>query len=406
VREEETVESLRSKVVVLAMQPSRKRKQEAIDLLNRMDQRQPLTAEDQFLLIQLHEQLGDKHKARARLERLLAREGEVPRYVAYQVRVLLRQGFSTDAEKWLQVLEGAAPKAWETLELKARLVAAQGQSNESVALLKNLVKIKSPQAWLAAAELLEEIGQGSAAAKLYRRYAAESQSPERVLVLARYLGRQGNVEEALRLCADAERACTPEAVGYARLAILHAGRATAEHCLSVKKSLESARQRYPKAIGLLICLADLADLQGEYRVAERLYRECLVAAPRNGEALNNLAWQLAVRAGRGKEALQLADTALAVLGALPEVRDTRALALLADGQADQAVAELRDLILTSTDRKTLASIQFHLARAYQMGGKKEEALLALKEAKQLGLREASLHPLERPVLEKLTAELK
>jgi tetratricopeptide (TPR) repeat protein len=250
---------------------------------------------------------------------------------------------------------------------------------------------------------MEELGQGRAAEEIYRQYAADSGKPADTLVLAQYLGRQGHTEEALKLCEAAWRTCPAEAVGYASLAVLRSPAVRSEQRARVKARLEAAVRDNPRSNGLLICLADLADLEGDFAAAEGLYRQVLGRDPRNVEALNNLAWQLAFREGGQEEALRLADQAVEILGPRPEVLDTRALASLACGQTDKAITDLLDAIRPSTDRKTLAAIQFHLAQAYQTAGKADEAKEAFQRARAAGLGESDLHPRERSRWEKLAA---
>jgi hypothetical protein len=51
-------------------------------------------------------------------------------------------------------------------------------------------------------------------------------------------------------------------------------------------------------------------------------------------------------------------------------------------------------------------VRFHLALALQACGKAKEAREALRQAREAGADGATLHPLERPVWEKLVVRLK
>jgi tetratricopeptide (TPR) repeat protein len=399
-----TPEELRARAVVLATQPERRRLHEAVRTLEVLDQRQKLTTEDRFLLAQLAERLGEARRLRDNLQLVLVEDGDNPRYVAYQVRVLIRQGYLSEAGQWLAALERSHPEALTTAELKARLLKAGGQGADAAAVLTERAA-KFPAERLLLAGLLEELGQGAAAEPLYRALAAEKPEPERRLQLARCVGRQGKLDEALRICAEARTAAAPEEVAYATLEVLHAGRPSAAQLAEFRGWLEGKARALPRSAGLALCLADLADLEGRPAEAERVYRAVLAADPSNAQALNNLAWLLALHPGHGDEARRLAERALEILGPVPEVIDTRGLARLASGQTDGAVEDFQDAWRPTLNPRTLSSIRFHLARALEVAGKPKEAADALKEARKAGLTEATLHPLERPAWKHLLETL-
>jgi predicted Zn-dependent protease len=152
---------------------------------------------------------------------------------------------------------------------------------------------------------------------------------------------------------------------------------------------------------LLITLADLRDFQGRYEEAEALYRQVLLKNDKNIFALNNLAWLLAMRDGRGQEALALINRAIDQVGPSPELLDTRGVIYLRMGQTENAIRDLEDALSQSPS----ASRYYHLAQARHQAKDRARAVLALREAKTLGLSEKSLHPLERSTYKPLTEEL-
>jgi len=74
---------------------------------------------------------------------------------------------------------------------------------------------------------------------------------------------------------------------------------------------------------------------------------------------NNLVYLLAAQKKDVRNALEMIEQAISVLGPSPQLRDTRALALLANGQPRDAVNELRQVI---ADTPTGVNY-FHLAMA-------------------------------------------
>jgi predicted Zn-dependent protease len=400
-RANDDVDEQRTRAVVLATQPRKARQQEAIRILRALEQRRPLSGEDQYLLAQLQERVGDAAGARERMLRLLASDGDNPRYLTYQVRSLLRHGQVHDAQVWLEKLEQVLPDAGPTVELKARVLAARGQGAEAVELLRTRVKADDAPSTRFVGEILEELGQTSAAEDYYRRHAALAGKPDGPLELARFLARHRRPEEALRLCESVRDGAPAERFGYACLAVLRAAKAGEDACLRVDGWLEEAAHKDPGALGVTVCQADLRDLLRRYPEAEALYRRVLKRDPRNLVALNNLAWQLAFRSGAATEALSLAEVALEVGGPLPALLDTRALAYLANHKPAAALEDLDDATVPTLDKATLASVRFHQARAYLQDGRRPEAAKALREAREAGLDEGELHPLELPAYREL-----
>src|SRR5205823_1551700 len=104
------------------------------------------------------------------------------------------------AESWLAKLEKLQPQDARTVELKARLLAAQGKGSEAAALIKAYTKNKDKDNLLGAfAALLVGLGQPDAAEEMYRESVARSKQPEAILVLAEFLARRDRLPEALEL---------------------------------------------------------------------------------------------------------------------------------------------------------------------------------------------------------------
>ena len=401
------LEQERARAVVLALQPGRKQIREAIDILERLATRQPLSPEDQFLLVQLYERAGDAGKARDRMLPLVQSGGNA-RYLAHYIDRLLREARTTEAALWLPDLEKLQPASLQTASLKARFLKAGGQTAEAVALLKRQAEGKDAVTAVRVAALVEDLGEDAAAEDLYKRYAAEPKQPDRMLVLARYYGRHRRVGQALDLCESAWATCPPEVVGEASVGVLHdaAAEVRSEDRARVERRIAQELQKRPGSVGLTVCLASLAEVSGNYDKALDLYRQAAEHAPRNAIALNNLAWILALQYKKGEEALALVGRAIDVLGPIPELLDTRAVAALAAGRTNDAITDLQEALgRTGVDAKVRASLGFHLAQAESRAGLKEEAEKAWRDATAAGLKGEVLHPLERTTYAKLAGEL-
>jgi len=191
-------------------------------------------------------------------------------------------------------------------------------------------------------------------------------------------------------------------VALAGLAIYKAKSVTEPQRRKVEAWLQEMVHQKPDNLVLNTKLADMRTLQGNYPEAEAIYRRSLGANRDNVEALNNLAWQLALREDNPEEALKLVDRALDIAGPNPTLLDTRAVILMQLNQGDKAVEALREAVRSRPDKPTY---YFHLARAYQMTKSPSEARKALERSKVLGLNEAIIDPLERGTYRKLSREI-
>ncbi len=79
---------------------------------------------------------------------LLAADGENVAYLASFTRSLVRQGQVDEAQAWLERLENSLPEHPQTIELKARGLAARKRAVEAVSLLRGYVKPKEKDAYV------------------------------------------------------------------------------------------------------------------------------------------------------------------------------------------------------------------------------------------------------------------
>ena len=125
------------------------------------------------------------------------------------------------------------------------------------------------------------------------------------LALAAFLGRQGKPGEALELLAGAWKTCPADAVALTTAAVLRSPAADEKHFAEAEARLRAAAEPDSAPGAVLLHLAGLHRQRGRYDDAEAAYRLALRRDPNILVALNNLAWLLAVRGGKGDEALGL-----------------------------------------------------------------------------------------------------
>lgn len=410
----------RARAVVLASRPSVVNRRVAIALLEKWDARLQLSAGDRLLLARLYDAGGEPAQAEAQLRQLVALDERNPEYLAAAIAVLLQRREFDQARLQLVRLQRLEPDRPRTVDLRARALFLEGKVSEAAAVLQDFLKNpgKGPtpvgeragQYRLILGRLSEFAATLRAAGKaadadalaeriepLFRAYA--DLDPRGVLDHALYLARIGRPAPALELCARGLSAGTPEA-GAACLAVLGMTQPDAAQLRRVEGWLEAALRARPDELDLLTALASLRDLQGRYDESIILYRRALARQPRDSQALNNLAWLLGVKDNQGAEAMSLVDRALGITGPHPAVLDTRAAVYLSLGQADRAIADLREVVV---EVPTAASY-FHLACAYRQAND-PAAHEALEKAIALGLKPDNLHPLVRQRCRGLLDEL-
>ncbi len=383
-RREASVEIRRARARVLATQPQKQFRAKAIQILETL---QPSESDDRYVLALLYEADNAAAKEIVLLKQLAALDDRAvkPSFLVQYGQVLLRQGQSDKAKldevtpilARLEKLErdrGQSKGAFGTVELRARLLEAQGQGDKALEILRDYVN---------------------------RRGAR----PDEILMVVSSLGRQKRFGEALDLC-DKEKIwekCPPPVAGGICLGLLHGMTNPAEKRGRVESWLKTAVAKNPKLVVLKMQLADLYDLSGDYVGAQRQYRDVLDAEPNNVVALNNLAWLLSDKTGQGHEALKYAQAAVNGMGRRADLLDTRGLVQLNLGNNEAALADFTE---ASNDSPTAGRL-FHLARAQYKARDRDAATRTLRKARtDFGLEPAALHPTEQEVCQTLMNELK
>jgi tetratricopeptide (TPR) repeat protein len=404
---EDSLADLHTKAVVLERSGGRAHLAAAIQFREEAVRRSP-GASDLSALLELYDKVYDNAEARQQalrgLHRLLARHaGEASSYEAlsHYALALLKRGEAREAAEWVDTLEAQRPDDLRTLELRCRFLVLRKDAERAVALVRQRAeKAKGPELGQLA-DLLEELGQVAPAEELLRRWLAQPKAPEAGLALAQFLGRRGRLHEALDLCDKARPAVPMPAVADVALALLYGTAADAAERARVGGWLEQAIRKTQRKADLRASLALLRNLEGRYDEAVELYRQVLAEDNQHVVALNNLAWLLAVRQHKPDEALVLLARAEEIKGAAPDLLDTRAVVYLSQGEGGRAIKLLEQ---AAADRPSAATL-FHLARAHQLAHDPAAARMALDRAREMGLSPAKVHPLERPALEQMLAEL-
>lgn len=410
---------LRMRALVDASLGTSESRQKSIKELELLSQRPGvLTNDDQLLLAKLYWSAGDRSKAREQLRALATRRRTAESTLAY-IDALVDENELSEAQTWLRRLEELAPNQFGTVVVRARLLARQGHDDEALDCLTRFIK--------------DDAAGDPRARTLRRRLAAT-----RVEEFGNDLARRGRKQEAEKFFAQAE-AWLPEIGGDAsKPTLLHVlflirhkrnGEAVAEiermqqgkdmdnlarACLAMAQANTSDHDLLGRAAQVAehlagarptadswIALGALQDRMENYDGAEQSYRKGLAIASSRIDALNNLAYILALRKKELPEARSLIDRAIQNGGPRGPLRDSLAMIELAMGNPDAALSDADQACSEDPNPVHL----FHLARLRMSKGDRKAAAAAFEKARELGLKPASLHPLERATLTELETQL-
>ncbi len=295
---------------------------------------------------------------------------------------------------------GQKDPAWWSLE--ARVYGARGQKENAADALANAYAL-APTATtllrylsaLTAAKRYDRVETVAAAAKDLSPTAA----PRVKAMVAASRVAAGKKDEGIRTFGEAFALCVNieaievaaqlrQAVGKAKCTELLTGWAKADANWAAQMALghehfsagklPEARammtKALPKTTGkarhlLALNLGTLLGALGEYSEAEKSYRDALAIDPNSAQALNNLAYLLADKLGRGADALPLARKA-AGLTPEPNIMDTLGWAYFHAGKLAEAKRVLSEAIRLGPN----TPIHYHLGRVLEKQGHKQDAL--------------------------------
>ena len=250
-----------------------------------------------------------------------------------------------------------------------------------------------------AAGQLEEIDEDYAA-KAIAAGLAESEPGIGNLTLAVYLAQHESLDAAMEHCEAALRELPVDAILSTAVAVLRhcQEQLTDEHVELVSSWFDRAIKVDPDCKAVQLQLALFRDLEHRYDELDGIYRRLLerddLSEQERALTRNNLAYFLAVQQRDGKEALEMIELAIEVIGPVPELLDTRAMAQLICGNAEAAVADLQRVVANGPS----GIRYYHLSAAHLAAGDRQAARDAFDTARE----EHQLSPEQIPGYEQET----
>jgi predicted Zn-dependent protease len=473
---DQSVANLREQLKLLLRMPSDEALSRQAVLLKELDAKESLRPEDRLLYATVLVRLNRWDDARGQFRTLLDAQPEWTLARIEYSRALLQQAAANPelleaATRELNLIQGVEPRSWRSVSLQARLLAAQGKTEDAARLvaafaterfearnkdrfalalkqenardLFRIVLAASPQTERAAmakslnavialwqagkfaeasqrlssepvadevetlllTDLLEcartvEPWNPSAAEKLFEQSLAAGDGPDAPRELARFLIVSNRMDDAIRVCEGHWDRITPLGMGFLMSLVVRDGREPPAAVLQQwhDRLMAQAEELPSSERGLLyLHLGNFANEQGRFDDAIVAYRRANVSAGVRFDSLNNFAF-LSARTGRELDAAAEAiATALQMAGPRPDLLDTKAAVLIAQGRFDEARNVLQPLIAKRDD----AALRFRLAECYFRQNEAALAAETLESALRKGLTEKDLHPLDQKLLQEM-----
>jgi tetratricopeptide (TPR) repeat protein len=368
---------------------------------------------DRLLLARAYEQAGNIPLAHGQYKKITEQGRPSPGVLAAHIDFLLRHERANEAWELAKRLRVMEPDDFRAIELQARAYRQLGRSDQEVA---DLIRVFSSERLdrlgpmgnrrdqaeilLATAGVYTQFGLLTQAEALYERLIAQGSLEDAAARYSVWLLDQGRYADAVseatqRLNTEADVAAASHLAG---LLTVMAGR-QAERFPEAEARLEEMLGTHQNDVRLLVDLATLYHVQGQFEKAERLYRRLLEAIPNHVQALNNLALLISETEGDAAEAMKLIDSAVRLSGDSQSSLDSKAIVLLNSGKNDEAYMLMKQLMAESP--RMPPGFRLHLAFAALKTGHTEEAVASFRRAEADGLTNQVLLPCEVKMIETL-----
>ena len=410
---EPSLEDQRVLAIVHSRRPEIALRKKAISMLEDViSQQSEYSLDDNLILAELFDKTDDWENYKRTMRRLMDNGGaKNPVCVRYHATALIREGELDEARTWISKLNKLAPGVIST-----NIVVLEWlfQSEDYARLLATLQALGKEQAnWRGAAGLAENFGtkllrkedESTAepfldlANKLYTEIAEVGQGPNGKLLLTAFQARQGKFDQAFERLSDPE--LPPDSHAEISQMALRSGRLSDEQAKRLLALTSKALEQHPKNEKLQLCVADLYSWIGSWSEATEAYKALLEDEPDSVPVLNNMAMMLAMSGQRLDVASRAINRAIAELGEVHYLLDTRGMVRLASAKPELAELDFRAAIETSDSVDHL----FHLAQALLELGSMAEARSVFDQAKREGISKQSLHRQEWSAFDRLVENL-
>lgn len=393
---------------LMASQPGPDWRNEAIRVLEHLQSTGKAGVDEKYLLVRLQLARGRPDVASDQLAKLLASHGDQAALVrGFTADVLARRQLAA-AEPWVRWLEANEPTLFTTVRLRAECQLLQNRAAEAIELLTAFPRRDDGQPadrTLRQALVAKALGDMAASLRLARQQepcaravaAAEQlwkaispQSPDTELALAGLWADNGRFADALAIVSRLAETAPPGPWSECLWKLVRAARGEKQSA-EIEALLTSSLKKHNRPESLLLASASLATRRGQYAQAEPLLQEVLRANALQQDAAVQLALLWIFQEKRMDEANQLVDRLIESAGPVAPLLDVRGQYWLAKNDPEKAMVAFQQALWQVES----PAYYFHLSRAFLALSKPQLADIAMNRARELGLTEEAVHPLER-----------
>jgi tetratricopeptide (TPR) repeat protein len=401
-----TIEDKEQLIDILSLRNDPASRDRVVQMLREMKQERGLTSARELHLGHMLSEIGDWQASKVQMEDAIGRyPDDIGLKTAYASMLIARKEFAA-AQDWISRLDGNRGAVKAVQELRLRLAAAQGKTDEVREVLTRMtpdLRVLNPEQLefvKSIAGMADTVGDHEYALTLMREYSRRAPGSE--LELARLTALYGDVDEGLTLLEGLFDAKMDDVTQIA-VEVLRKRRSEAPEKLDaeVTRIVQQALRDDPESARRLVFQAEMLEVQGKFDESIAAYKKLLarddVPDLVRATALNNLAFILALQSEKADDvelALRSVNEAIEIIGPISDILDTRALVYLAGDQFAEAAADMK----LSVKVNPTPSKFYHLAVAELGAGNQQAAVAAWERAEADGIGPEKVSELEREQL--------
>jgi tetratricopeptide (TPR) repeat protein len=316
----------------------------------------------------------------APLQQLVRSRPDIPLARAVLAEALRGLGNLDEAATLYRQLEEQFPQDPQTPFWRGMVLVQQGKPDEARKSFARALEL-SPASLPALDQLtdldLRAKNFSEARQRLEKEIAAQPKRADLSVLLSKILLAQGDRPAAETALKNAVELAPESPAGLLALARMQASGGQNETALP---TLQKLAAQFPKLGGVSSMIGVIYDGLGNYPAARAAYEKALTADPKDGVALNNLAFLEAERFDQLDKALELAQRARTLAPQEPRTADTLGWILVAKKQYSQALPLLQESAGRLPEE---AEVHFHVGVTLYMLGDEAPARAALQRAMTL-----------------------
>jgi tetratricopeptide (TPR) repeat protein len=283
-----TIEDKEQLIDILSLRNDPGSRDRVVQMLREMKQERGLTSARELHLGHMLNEIGDWQASKVQMEDAIGRyPDDIGLKTAYASMLIARKEFPA-AQDWISRLEDNREAANAVQELRLRLAAAQGKTDEVRSVLTRMtpdLRVLKPEQLAfvkAIAGMADTVGDHEYALNLMREYSRRTPGSE--LELARLTALYGDIDEGLTLL-EGQFDAKMDDVAQIALEVLRKRRSEAPEKLdaAVTRLVQQALRDDPESARRLVFQAEMLEVQGKFDESIAAYQNRLYLGPAERE---------------------------------------------------------------------------------------------------------------------------